>query len=197
MQYKKIKIEDTIYVANTDFRIAIKCNQIAEDETISKYERPLAIIYLVFGEKGLENSDHYQALIDWYIKYLSCGKNKTTGNEKKDMDYEEDKGLIESSFKYDYKYNPYNMEFLSWEEFFNDLNNLSNSEFGNCCVLNRVRNLRNFDVSTIKDQKEKQKIIKAKQQVELKKNKVKKQKTEKQKESAKKFLEALGLKGSD
>lgn len=196
-RYKKIKIEDTIYTADIDFRTAIKCNQIAEDTNISKYERPLAIIYTVFGEQGLKNSEHYQILIDWYMKYLSCGKEKTRDNEKQDMDYVEDKGLIESSFKYDYKYNPYNMEFLSWEEFFNDLNNLSNSELGSCCVLNRVRNLRNFDVRTIKDEKERQKIIKAKQQVALKKNKLKKEVTEKQKESARKFIEALGLKGGN
>lgn len=196
-RYKKIKVEDTIYTADIDFRTAIKCNEIADDGTISKYERPLAIIYLVFGEEGLKNSEHFQTLLDWYMKYLKRGKENTSENEKKDMDYIEDKGLIESSFKYDYKYNPYNMDFLSWEEFFNDLNNLSNSEFGNCCVLNRVRNLRNFDVSQIKDQKEKQKIIKAKQQVALKKNKIKKQVTEKQKESAKKFIEALGLKGGN
>ena len=195
--HKKIKIGDIIYTPNLDFRVAIKCNQIAEDETISKYERPLAIIYLVYGDLGLKHEEHYEKLLKWYMNYLKCGKDLQDGNEKKDMDYEEDKGLIESSFKYDYKYNPYNMEFLSWEEFFNDLNNLSNSELGDCCVLNRVRNLRNYDVSKIKDQKEKQKIIKAKQQVALKKNKVKKQATEKQKESARKFIEALGLKGSD
>lgn len=194
---KKIKIGDVIYTPNLDFRVAIKCNQIADDETISQYERPLAIIYLVFGDLGLEHEEHYEKLLKWYMNYLKCGKELEQATGTPDMDYEEDKGLIESSFKYDYKYNPYNMEFLSWEEFFNDLNNLSNSELGDCCVLNRIRNLRNFDVSKIKDQKEKQKIIKAKQQVALKKNKKKKQTTEKQRESARKFIEALGLKGSD
>lgn len=197
MRYKKIKVEDTIYTADTDFRTAIRCNEIAQDENISKYERPLAIIYLVFGQDGLKNVEHYQTLIDWYMKYLACGKENIQGNQVQDMDYVEDKGLIESSFKYDYKYNPYNMEYLSWEEFYNDLNNLSNSELGNCCVLNRVRNLRNFDISTIKDQKEKQKIIKAKEQVALKRNKRKKQMTEEQKESARKFIQALGLKGGN
>ena len=191
---KKIKIDDIIYEADLDFRTAIKCNQIAEDKNISKYERPLAIIYLVFGENALKHENHYEKLLNWYINYLSCGKSKSQENIIPDMDYEEDKGYIASSFKYDYQYNPYNMEFLSWEEFYNDLSNLSNSEFGNCCILNRVRNLRNFDVSKIKDQKERQKIIEAKQQVALKKNKTKKQKTEKQKESANKFIKALGLK---
>ena len=193
--HKKIKIGDMIYTPNLDFRVAIKCNQIAEDETISQYERPLAIIYLVYGDLGLEHEEHYEKLLKWYMNYLKCGKELPQTIEKADMDYEEDKGLIQSSFKYDYKYNPYNMEYLSWEEFFTDLSNLSNSDLGDCCALNRVRNLRNLDVSKIKDQKERQKAIKAKQQVALKKNKTKKQATEKQKESAKKFIEALGLKG--
>ena len=189
MRYKKIKIDDTIYEADIDFRTAIKCNQIAEDKNISKYERPLAIIYTVFGEQGLKNEDHYQYLLDWYMKFLACGKENKDINQKPDMDYVQDKGLIESSFKYDYQYNPYNMEYLNWKEFYNDLNNLSNSELGNCCVLNRVRNLRNFDLSQIKDLKEREKIRKAQQQVALNKNKV--QPSEKQKESARKFIEAL------
>lgn len=194
---KKIKIDGIIYEADLDFRTAIKCNQIAEDNSISQFERPLAILYLVFGEEALNHEDHYEKLLKWYFDYLKCGKDIKQENITPDMDYEEDKGYIASSFKYDYQYNPYNMEYLSWEEFYNDLNNLSNSELGDCCILNRVRNLRNFDVSKIKDNKEREKIIKAKQQVALKKNIHKKQPTEKQKESARKFIEALGLKGSD
>ena len=39
---------------------------------------------------------------------------------------------------------------------------------GDCCALNRVRNLRNYDTSKIKDSKERAKIEKAKKQVALK-----------------------------
>ena len=39
---------------------------------------------------------------------------------------------------------------------------------GDCCALNRVRNLRNYDISKIKDPKERAKIEKAKKQVALK-----------------------------
>ena len=31
------------------------------------------------------------------------------------------------------------------------MNGLSNSELGDCCILNRVRNLRNFDMKDIKE----------------------------------------------
>ena len=47
------------------------------------------------------------------------------------------------------------------------MNGLSNSEFGNCCILNRVRNLRNYDLSKIKDPKELSKIIEMQKMVAL------------------------------
>lgn len=47
------------------------------------------------------------------------------------------------------------------------MNGLSNSEFGNCCILNRIRNLRTYDTSKIKDQKERMKIIEAQKAVAL------------------------------
>ena len=82
-------------------------------------------------------------------------------------------------------------ENIHWWKFNELLNGLSNSEMGNCCVLNRIRNLRTFDVSQIKDHKEKEKIIKAKKQVQLKKNKTKASKENL--ESAMKFYQQLGI----
>lgn len=190
---KKIQIEDTIYEANTDFRIAIECNRIANDETIGDVERALGVICTIFGPGGLDNPDHYEKLLKWTKKWLSCGEEITNTKEKPDMDYIEDKKYIRSSFIYDYKYNPYDMECLEWEDFFNDLNNLSNSELGNCCVLNRVRNLRNFDLNEIKDSKERQKIAKAKEQVALKKYKKENNLTKEQEESMERLNEILGL----
>jgi hypothetical protein len=190
---KKIQIEDTIYEANTDFRIAIECNRIATDETIGDFERALGVIYTIFGDKGLDNPSHYEKLLKWAKKWLSCGKEIIDTHEDPDMDYIEDKALIRSSFIYDYKYNPYDMEYLSWEDFYNDLNNLSNSEFGSCCVLNRVRNLRNFDVSQIKDNKERQRVAKAKEYYALKKYKRENHLTKEQEESMERLNKILGL----
>ncbi len=46
MNYPKYaQIEDRLYEINTDFRVAIKCNEVAEDKTISDTERALAISY--------------------------------------------------------------------------------------------------------------------------------------------------------
>lgn len=186
---KKIKIEDTIYEVNTDFRVAIECDRIARDNTISDLERAMAIIYTLYGEKGLDNPNHYEKLMSWALDYLSLGKEKTS-DKKRDIDLIKDKGLIASSFKFDYKYNPYNMEYLSWEEFYNDLDNLtSNAELGNCCALNRARYWRNFDLSKVEDEKEKAEIIKIKEYYALDEDVVL---TKEQEQSVNEFYKALG-----
>ena len=73
------------------------------------------------------------------------------------------------------------------------MNGLSNSELGSCCILNRIRNLRNYDVSEIKDEKLKNKIIKAKKDVELKRNKKEEHLTKEQEQSMEELNRLLGL----
>jgi hypothetical protein len=161
---KKIQIGDTIYTARVDFRTAIECNRIASDSKINDFERPLAIICTMFGAEGLDHPEHYEKLLGWILSYLSCGKEPV--NEEADMDYIKDMDYIETSFMSDYGIDLENSD-MEWRKFFNLLNGLSNSELGNCCILNRIRNLRNFDLSEIKDSKERDKIRKAKESVAL------------------------------
>lgn len=189
---KYAQIEDRKYEINTDFRVAIKCNEVATDETIGDAERGLAIVYLLFGEKGLKSNDK-QELLEKAKNYLSCGQEIKYTNEKPDMDYVEDYALIKTSFRSDYGIK-LDEENIHWWEFNELMNGLSNSDMGNCCVLNRVRNLRNFDLKDISDPKERQKIRKAQEQVALKKYKPKKkQPTEKQRRSAEKFYQSLKI----
>ena len=52
MDYPKyVKIGEKKYKINTDFRVAIECNNIIQDKNIGDTERGLAIIYKLFGEK--------------------------------------------------------------------------------------------------------------------------------------------------
>ena len=189
---KKIQIEDTIYEANTDFRIAIRCNEIATDNTIGDYERVLGIICTVFGDSALNNPNHYERLLNWALKWLSCGKEITNTHEQPDMDYVEDMEYIEASFMSDYQIDLENTE-MDWQKFNKLINGLSNSELGNCCVLNRIRNLRNFDLKEIKDPKERQKIAKVKEQFALKKYKKENHLTKEQEESMERLNKILGL----
>lgn len=192
MRYpSKVKIEDREYEINTDFRIAIECNQIALDDKISDFERALAIIYKLYGEKGLNANSDLNRLLELGQKYLSCGKEvENNENEEPDMDFVQDMDYIEASFMSDYNIDLSSTE-MHWWKFYNLINGLSNSEMGSCCVLNRVRNLRTYDTSQIKDSKERSKIEKAKEQVALKKKD--KPLTDKQKESIERFNKLAGI----
>lgn len=186
------KIGDKKYKINTDFRVAIECNRIAEDNSIGGLERSMAIIYKLFGDEGLDDTDNYNKLLEIAQKYLSCGKEIENDNEKRDMDYNEDMDYIEASFMSDYHIDLANTK-MHWWKFFNLINGLSNSEFGDCCILNRVRNLRNFDLKNIEDKKEREKIAKAQKSVELKRNQPKL--TKEQEQSVEFLYETLLKKG--
>lgn len=194
MNYPKVaKIDGKVYSINTDFRVAIECNRIAEDESINDLERALAIIYTLFGEEGINTPEHYEKLLEMAKKYLLCGKEyDDETNEKPDMDFIQDMDYIEASFMSDYHIDLTETK-MHWWKFYNLMNGLSNSELGNCCVLNRIRNLRNYDVSEIKDVRERDKIIKAKNQVALKKQEKEVKLTEEQQKSVDEFYKALGF----
>lgn len=188
------KIGNKKYKINTDFRIAIECQNIATNESISDYERALAIIYKLFGDEGINDFDNYEKLLEIAMKYLGCGKEiePSKNNEEPDMDFKKDMDYIEASFMSDYNIDLTNTT-MHWWKFYNLINGLSNSEMGNCCVLNRVRNLRNYDTKEIKDPKERKKIEQAKKQVALKKEHKKREFSDKEKQNMEEFYKSIGL----
>lgn len=186
-----VEVNNKKYKINTDFRVAIKCNEISQDETIGDYERALAVIYILFGEEALNDYESHNDLLQLAQNYLSCGKD-IENEEEPDMDFVEDYSYIKTSFRSDYGIN-LDKEKMHWWEFWDLMNGLSNSELGSCCILNRIRNLRNYDVSEIKDEKLKNKIIKAKKDVELKRNKKEEHLTKEQEQSMEELNRLLGL----
>jgi len=185
-----VKVGDKKYHINTDFRVAIKCNQIAEDNSIGDLERALGVIYTLFGEEALNDTNNYEKLLELAKKYLKCGKEDIDTKEDPDMSYQEDMDYIEASFMSDYHLDISNTK-MHWWKFNKLMNGLSNSELGNCCILNRIRNLRNFDESKIEDPKERQRIHKAKMQFAL--HKKEPTLTKEQLESMEKLNELLGI----
>jgi len=192
-----IKVDDVLYKINTDFRVALECNNISRDESIDNYERALAIIYKLFGEEGFKCKNQNK-MLELSLKYLSLGyaekSLKNENNDKFELDFNKCKGVIRSSFKFDYKYDPYELEYLHWYDFYNDLENLSTSEMGNCCILNRVITILNQDASKIKNSKDRQSLVEAQNMLKEKYCRIeKKQMTSKQEESAKAFYKQLGI----
>lgn len=189
------KVNGKKYKINTSFRVAIECNNIALDEKISDEERGLAIIYKLFGDEGLEDKDNLKGLLNVALKYLACGqKNDKTGKPKKiDMDYSQDMPYIKASFRSDYGIN-LSKEDMHWYEFYELMNGLSNSELGNCCIFNQIRNIRNVDLKEIKDQKTRKKIAEAQEFFKLKKQVKEKKFTPEQIENMKRFYKEAGIK---
>ena len=193
-----VKVDDKLYKINTDFRVAIMCNNIAKDTKICDSERALAIIYVLFGKDGLECTK-MDKLLELGIKYINISKDiskqlKNNPSDKFEIDISKCEGLIRSSFKFDYNYDPYELKYLHWYDFYNDLENLSTSEFGNCCILNRVISILNEDASKIKDNKERNKLIEAQNYLKEKYCvSQEKELTKEQEESVKNFYKALGV----
>lgn len=157
-----VKVNDILYKINTDFRVALRCNSVANEDGIGDNERALAIIYLLFGEKGLE-CENKSKLLELGLKYLNPNAGNVEETEKDkdkyELDYTKCESLIQSSFRYDYKYNPYDLEYLHWYDFYADLENLSCNELGSCCALNRIALILNKDVKKIKDKKDRAEMI--------------------------------------
>ena len=186
MKPEYVKVDDKKYKINTDFRIALECNKIAEDESTGEYEKALAVIYKLFGDIGLEDKHNHARLLELGLKYLSRGQEVQTNKEEPNMDYEQDESFINASFMSDYHIN-LETEEMHWWTYCDLLNGLTEN-----CVLNRVRYLRDYDINEIKDTKERDKMKKAKESVVLKKKD--KPLTEEEQTAHNKFMELAKIK---
>ena len=159
-----VEVRTRRYKINTDYETALECEKIAKSD-ISEEERAMAIIYILYSEEGLNNTEDWEELLQLALKYLNCGKESKNNNEKPNMSFEQDRSYIEASFFNDYKIDLEDIK-MHWWKFYELLEGLTED-----CVLNRVRFVRDFDISQIKDRKEKEKWLKQKAQVALKREK--------------------------
>ena len=189
MKYPKFaEVNGHKYKINTDFRIALECDHIARDTTISDYERSLAIIYKLYGDEGLNNSNNYEELLNKAVDYLKCGFDEIPDDnfEEENMDFEQDMWRIEASFQSDYKIDLENTKMHFWK-FMRLMNGLTED-----CILNRTRYVRDFDLKDIKDPKERKKWEKQKKLVALKKKE--RPISDKAKRNQEKFFKLAGIK---
>lgn len=174
------------YKIDTDFNTAFQCFEILEDDNIRDEERALAVIYLLFD--FIPNKD-----LDLFMEkaaiYLQCGKSKEEHNQnKKDMDFNQDKGYIVSSFMSDYHIDLSKEKIHFWQ-FIDYLEGLTENS-----SLNRIRAIRNYDVKKIKDSKEREQMIKAQKQVALKNNRKPKKYSEEEMKNIESFIKQTGIK---
>lgn len=184
------KIKDKKYEINTDFNVALQCFEVINDDTISDLERVYAIVYLLFNFIPDEDINLF---FEKAVLFLKCGENETNDKTDKeiDMDFNQDKKYIVASLLSDYR-KDLTKEKLHFWYFIDLIQGLKND-----CVLNRIREIRNYDLSDLTDSKTRKKMEELKKQFALKKQKTKHKKTSKEKNNAKHFLEQLGLGGDE
>lgn len=165
---KYATIDGKKYELNTDFRVALRCFGIINDDTISDLERAMAIIYLIFGEIP-DDAPTQSKMLAIASKFLRCGVDEEVQeNRANDIDFEQDSSFIYASFMSDYGIDIDTIQHLHWWKYIDLIQGLTEKS-----VMNRVRDIRNYDVSEITDAKFKNKILKAKKSVELKKKRTK------------------------
>lgn len=159
----KMEANGHVYPINTDYRYALACFRAINDLEITNTERYYAIQTILLGEKVLEEDEII--LQDKIAKYLRCGSEENTSLEDIDMDYFQDETLIRTSIRQVYNGLDITKENLHWWEYNELISGLTEE-----CELNRVRDLRSYDLSEEKDEKRRRKISEAQQRVALKIN---------------------------
>jgi len=174
------------YKIDTDFNVALKCFEIVEDDTITDYERAIAIVYLLFD--FIPEDKDLNLFLQKASLFLQCGKDEIEQkSNKKDMDFVQDKNYINASFMSDYKIDLSKEKMHFWQ-FISLIEGLTENS-----ALNRLRDFRNFDAKEIKDAKKRAEIIEGQKKVALKQDKPKIELTKEQQESMERLNKILGI----
>ena len=161
------EIDGELYKINTDYTYALQCFKIIDDNSISDVERAIAVVSVLFGqenEKGdiINIPKNINVALEKAAIFLSCGKeSKSITDVKKDMDFDYDKEFIYASFISDYKIDLENTNMHFWK-FCNLIRGLTEDS-----ILNRVRDLRNTNLSDYTDPKTRSRIQEAMERVAL------------------------------
>lgn len=160
-----VRIGEHKYKINTDYRVGLKCQEVSLSE-ISDMEKIYALVYLLFGDVP---NEEVGKLFELALKYLNCGNESRNSTEESSMDLLQDLGYIKASFMSDYKID-LDKEKMHWWTFMNLLGGLTDK-----CILNRVRQIREEPLKNYKG-RDREKLIKAKEEVALKRNKTSQEK---------------------
>lgn len=146
------------YKINTDYRVALRCFEVIEDDGIGDEERALAVIYLLFGEVPLSYTEDFLRIAG---DYLRCGEPDTQQQAERDMDFNTDEKYIVASFMSDYQIDLSAVDMHFWQ-YIRLIQGLTENS-----VLSRVREIRNYDLEELKDPKTRAKMVSAKEAVAL------------------------------
>ena len=142
---KAIEINGLEYAIHTEYETALACFKCINDPDITEIERAMGVLGLLYMEQPTDEA----AALRLAVKFLSLGKEPDGDAEDDrhpDMDYEQDMHYIRASFRSVYGIDLKQTPEMHWWEFSELLSGLTDD-----CVLNRIRDIRNLDLSSIKD----------------------------------------------
>lgn len=147
------------YKINTDYRVALRCFEVIEDDSICDEERALAVVYMLFGVIPTTDLEDFLRIAG---NYLRCGeKEEKQATSERDMDFNADEKYIAASFMSDYQIDLSRTDMHFWQYI-----HLIQG-FTERSVMSRVREIRNYDLEELKDPKTRAKMAKAKEAVAL------------------------------
>lgn len=174
------------YKIDTDYRTALWCFDVINDDTITDYERAMAIVYLLFDFIPKEDFLLFFEKAEKFLEYNGNEKQKKIQkNRKIDMDFNKDRKYIMASFLSDFKMD-INKTPLHFWEFIDLIEGLKED-----CILNRIRDIRNIDPTKIKDDETRKRIKEAQEFYSL--GSPKKKITKEQQKNVNEILQKLGI----
>lgn len=173
------------YKIDTSYKTALKCFEVIDNEEIPDTERCLAVVYLLFDFIPKKDLDLF---LEKAELFLQCGEStEKQNNKKRDMDFLQDQKYINSSFMSDYHIDLSKQDLHFWQYI-----ELIQGLTDNSC-LSRVRDLRNYDLSEVKDEKIRSKIIEAQKEVALKEKRQERELSAKEKQNIDNFYKITGI----
>lgn len=153
------EVKGVQYKINTDYRVALRCFEVIEDNKISDEERAFAVVYLLFGDVPHNHMEDFLRIAGMYLR---CGEPENTQETaERDIDFSADEKYIIASFMSDYKIDLPSTDMHFWQYI------QLIQGFTERAVMSRVRDIRNYDLNELKDPKARANMIKAKEAVAL------------------------------
>lgn len=147
------------YKINTDYRVALRCFEVIEDNSISDEERAFAVVYLLFGDTPHEYVEDFLRIAGTFLR---CGEAENApASAERDIDFIADEKYIIASFMSDYRIDLPSTDMHFWQ-YIQLLQGFTEKS-----VMSRVREIRNYDLSELKDPKARANMVKAKEAVAL------------------------------
>ena len=153
-----IEVDGIEYPINTGYEYGLACFACINDAELCDIERAYGVVGILFKEWPHNEAEASRLA----VKYLQCGQEPKPAAGAPDMSFEHDIRYIRSSFRSDYGIDLNRAEGMHWWEFSELLQGLTDD-----CILNRVRDLRNYDTTGIKDTATRAKIRRAQRDVAL------------------------------